>query len=267
MLNDLQQRKLAHLFTLLDVDDDGTVDKMDYTASADRLVNAFGFAPGSTESRRVRERYARLWDEVTLPMDADGDERVELKEFTAGFYRFVTQPGTGYHTHIAPVADAFYDLMDTDGDGRITRIEYLRMAESAFRLSEANAAVAFERLDLDGNGSLSRRGAARGQRAVLPQPRPGISRQLAVRPAPRAGLTAVRRSGARSEARPLKARDFQARGGARDFERHAVRLAAACGPRASPPGAPGAGHAAIRPPTPTPAAGPPPSRWPRRPPR
>ncbi|WP_432862060.1 EF-hand domain-containing protein [Microbispora rosea] len=157
MLNDLQQRKLAHLFTLLDVDDDGTVDKMDYTASADRLVNAFGFAPGSTESRRVRDRYARLWDEVTLPMDADGDERVELKEFTDGFRRFVTQPEAGYHTHVAPVADAFYDLMDTDGDGRITRTEYLRMAESAFRMSEANAAVAFERLDLDGNGSLSRR--------------------------------------------------------------------------------------------------------------
>ncbi|WP_169946411.1 EF-hand domain-containing protein [Microbispora sp. H11081] len=156
MLNDLQQRKLAHLFTLLDVDDDGTVDKMDYAASADRLVNAFGFAPGSEESRRVRDRYARLWDEVTLPMDADGDERVGLQEFTAGFGRFVTQPEAGYRTHIAPVADAFYDLMDTDGDGRITRVEYLRMAGSAFRMSEANAVVAFDHLDLDGNGSLSR---------------------------------------------------------------------------------------------------------------
>ncbi|MEV0973238.1 EF-hand domain-containing protein [Microtetraspora glauca] len=156
MLNDLQQRKMAHLFALLDVDDDGAVDKMDYTASADRLVNAFGFAPGSTESRRVRERYARLWDEVTLPMDVNGDERVDLGEFTAGFDRFVTQPEEGYRTHVAPVADAFYDLMDTDGDGRITRTEYLRMAGSAFRMSEADGLIAFERLDLDANGSLSR---------------------------------------------------------------------------------------------------------------
>ncbi|MFC0862252.1 EF-hand domain-containing protein [Sphaerimonospora cavernae] len=155
MLNDLQLRKMAHLFALLDVDDDQVIDKMDYTASADRLVNAFGFAPGSAESQRVRERYARLWDEVTLPMDADGDERVDLTEFTAGFDRFVTQPEEGYSRHIAPVADAFYDLMDTDGDGRITRTEYLRMAGSAFRMSEANSLLAFGHLDLDGNGSLS----------------------------------------------------------------------------------------------------------------
>jgi hypothetical protein len=46
--------------------------------------------------------------------------------------------------------------MDTDGDGRITRTEYLRMAGSAFRMSEANSISAFEHLDLDGNGSLSR---------------------------------------------------------------------------------------------------------------
>ncbi|MFF3666442.1 EF-hand domain-containing protein [Microtetraspora malaysiensis] len=156
MLNDLQLRKMAHLFALLDVDDDGAIDKMDYSASADRLVNAFGFAPGSPESQRVRARYARLWDEVTLPMDTNGDERVDLTEFTAGFDRFVTQPEEGYLRHIAPVADAFYDLMDTDGDGRITRTEYLRMAGSAFRMSEPNSLSAFERLDLDGNGSLSR---------------------------------------------------------------------------------------------------------------
>ncbi|SDH10643.1 EF hand [Sinosporangium album] len=156
MLNDLQQRKMAHLFALLDVDDDGTVDKMDYTASADRLVNAFGFAPGSAESQRVRERYARLWDEVTFPMDINGDGRVDLEEFTTGFDRFVTQPEDGYHAHIAPVANAFYDLMDTDGDGRITRTEYLRMTGSAFRMSEANGLIAFEHLDLDANGSLSR---------------------------------------------------------------------------------------------------------------
>ena len=156
MPNDVLRRKMAHLFALLDVDDDGTVDKMDYTASADRLVTAFGFAPGSPESRLVREQYARLWDEVTLPMDADGDERVGVAEFAAGFDTFVTARGEGYREHIAPVADAFYDLMDTDGDGRITRTEYLRMAGSAFRMTETAGQAAFDRLDLDSNGWLSR---------------------------------------------------------------------------------------------------------------
>lgn len=156
MLNEVRQRKMNHLFDLLDVDDDGVIDKMDYTASADRLVNAFGFAPGSAQSQALRERYARLWDEVTLPMDTDGDERVDPDEFAVGFDRFVAQAPDGYHALVAPVADAFYDLMDTDGDDRITRTEYIRMAQSAFRMSEAAGLAAFNRLDLDGNGWLSR---------------------------------------------------------------------------------------------------------------
>ncbi|HEX6342138.1 EF-hand domain-containing protein [Umezawaea sp.] len=156
MLNELQRRKFAHLFALLDVDDDGTIDKMDYTASADRFVTAFGYAPGSSESGLVRERYNRLWEAVTLPMDADGDERVDVGEYSSGMDRFVTTSDEGYRTHIAPIADAFYDLMDVDGDGRITRTEYVRMTASAFRLSEDASSTAFDKLDLDGNGWLSR---------------------------------------------------------------------------------------------------------------
>jgi Ca2+-binding EF-hand superfamily protein len=156
MLNELQERKFAHLFALLDVDDDGTIDRMDYTASADRLVTAFGYAPGSPESELVRDRYNRLWETVTLPMDTDGDERVDVTEYSSGMERFVNTPDEGYRTHIAPIADAFYDLMDVDGDGRITRTEYVRMAASAFRLSEDAGNAAFDKLDLDGNGSLDR---------------------------------------------------------------------------------------------------------------
>lgn len=156
MLNDLQQRKLAHLFALLDVDDDGVIDRMDYTASADRLVTAFGYAPGSPESELVRDRYNTLWETVTLPMDADEDERVNVEEYSSGMDRFVTTAERGYWTHIAAVADAFYDLMDVDGDGRITRTEYVRMAASAFRLSEEAGGTAFDKLDLDGNGWLGR---------------------------------------------------------------------------------------------------------------
>jgi len=156
MLNDLQRRKMAHLFTLLDVDDDGTIDRMDYTASADRLVTAFGHAPGSPECQLVRDRYNTLWEAVTLPMDSDGDERVDVSEYSTGMERFVTTADEGYLTHIAPVANAFYDLMDVDGDGRITRTEYVRMMASAFRLSEEAGSTAFDQLDLDGNGTLSR---------------------------------------------------------------------------------------------------------------
>lgn len=156
MLNELQQRKFAHLFTLLDVDDDGTIDRMDYTASADRLVSAFGYSADSPECRQVRDRYNTLWETVTLPMDTDGDERVDVTEYTTGMERFVTTADGGYLAHIAPVADAFYDLMDVDQDGLITRTEYVRMMGSAFRLSEDAATAAFDQLDLDGNGVLSR---------------------------------------------------------------------------------------------------------------
>ncbi len=156
MLNELQRRKLAHLFALLDIDDDGTIDRMDYTASADRLVAAFGYAPGSPECQLVRDRYNTLWETVTLPMDSDGDERVNVEEYSTGMERFVTTADEGYLTHIAPIADAFYDLMDVDDDGLITRTEYVRMMASAFRLSEEAGSAAFDRLDLDGNGTLSR---------------------------------------------------------------------------------------------------------------
>ncbi|SDH22662.1 Ca2+-binding protein, EF-hand superfamily [Lentzea fradiae] len=156
MLSELQRRKFEHLFTLLDVDDDGTIDRMDYTASADRLVSAFGYATDSLECRQLRDRYNTLWETVTLPMDTDGDERVDVEEYSTGMERFVTSAEGGYQDHIAPVADAFYDLMDVDQDGLITRMEYVRMMSSAFRLSEEASLTAFDHLDLDGNGVLSR---------------------------------------------------------------------------------------------------------------
>ncbi|TYB54801.1 hypothetical protein FXF51_46525 [Nonomuraea sp. PA05] len=156
MLNALQERKLGHLFTLLDTDDDGVLDSTDFTAIADRLATSFGFAPDSAQAARLRACYGHLWQGVMKPVDSDGDDRVSPAEYASGFGAHVALPEDGYLRHLSAVADAFFDILDGDSDGRIGETEYVRAATNAFRMDEAAAQAAFRRLDANGNGWLSR---------------------------------------------------------------------------------------------------------------
>ncbi|WP_061290267.1 EF-hand domain-containing protein [Herbidospora cretacea] len=151
---DHYSRKMHKFFTLLDADGDSVLTFADFTAAAGRAAQAFGWSPSSDQSVAIRQSYAALWTEVYAPMDLDGDAGLDFGEYLAAHQKTILGLPDGYQ-RVQPVSQAFLQLADTDGDGVISREEYVATMNSAFGLSHEDGHHAFDQLDTEGKGALS----------------------------------------------------------------------------------------------------------------
>ncbi|PPK63194.1 EF-hand domain-containing protein [Actinokineospora auranticolor] len=146
MTSDLQQRKTALVFTAMDADNDGYLERADFEALTDRWTTIRGQAG----SARLREIMMGWWDALRAMCDADGDQRVTLAEV----WSVVDNLGSMLD-RVAATADSMFEAVDEDGDGRVTAAEYARMIRAwTGRATPTDAA--FARLDTDGDGFVSR---------------------------------------------------------------------------------------------------------------
>ncbi|WP_062430660.1 EF-hand domain-containing protein [Herbidospora daliensis] len=151
---DHYSRKMHKFFTLLDADGDDVLTLADFTAAANRAATAFGWSPASDESIAIRQSYTALWQEVYAPMDLDGDAGLDFHEYLTAHRKTILGLPDGYQ-RVQPVAQAFLQLADTDGDGVLTRAEYVTTMNSAFGLPEEDGEHAFDQLDAANAGALS----------------------------------------------------------------------------------------------------------------
>ena len=86
--------------------------------------------------------------------DSDGDGQVSIEEALEGFDGLQADEQRFREVIVEPSFSSF-DLIDTDHDGAITAEEY-RSYLVALTVDEATAETAFPHLDLDGDGLLSR---------------------------------------------------------------------------------------------------------------
>lgn len=153
MLGKLQKRKLTALFHHHDRNGDGFLTKADYEGFAERMCQLWKYAPGSPEYKTLYEQNVAVWDYVQNVADKDKDGRVSLDEFLASydntlsdekvFDRMVVQYGTN-----------MFKLGDLDGDGRLSRAEFVALLE-CYGVPNEGAQQAFRHLDVDGTGYFS----------------------------------------------------------------------------------------------------------------
>src|SRR6266567_883401 len=87
-------------------------------------------------------------------LDLDGDGRISLAEYVAGFEAFLGQRDE-FMAAMTVLVDSFYELADADNDGRISEDELIKHFR-AWNHSEDQARTAFPRLDRNGNGAISK---------------------------------------------------------------------------------------------------------------
>lgn len=154
-MNELRKRKYERWFRAADVDGDGAISRRDVVMMGERYVQARGIPSDSPQARQMYDTMHGFWESVIAPADADKNDRVSSAELAQAFAATFTDRAR-YPEELAPVADRFFDLADSDGDGAISLAEFTHIFGSTGRAANAECAEVFHALDLDASGALSR---------------------------------------------------------------------------------------------------------------
>jgi Ca2+-binding EF-hand superfamily protein len=153
MLSEFRKRKVSAGFDQLDVDGDGYVGSSDIEQLVKNHGDAYGYSENTPEYADLERRTMAVWEQLKQ-FDTDGDDRVSLAEYVAGFEAFMSQRET-FMSGMTALVDAFYLMADRDNDGKITEEELVRHFRS-WGHTEQQAHEAFPRLDRSANGAISK---------------------------------------------------------------------------------------------------------------
>ncbi|EPH41340.1 EF-hand domain-containing protein [Streptomyces aurantiacus] len=142
-MDDITAKRLV--FAMLDADGDGVISADEYFARAERVAAATGRTKDDPLVIAARTAGERAW----AAMDADGDGGVTFEEYEAW------AGADAFDTVCEPVLGGLFDLADTDKDGALDLAEFTTL-RTALGNPAGNIKAAFAVLDTDGDGRISR---------------------------------------------------------------------------------------------------------------
>ncbi|GIH48681.1 calcium-binding protein [Microbispora rosea subsp. rosea] len=144
--SEFQRKKVGGVFRAMDVDGDGRLTEADFQALARRWTAV----AGSVDPARLASVMTGWWPVLRSASGPDGDDAVTLDEV------LLVVDGLGDRADaVSATADAMFEAVDLNGDGRISRSEFGVLVETWSGTPTATDEI-FPRLDLDGDGHLTR---------------------------------------------------------------------------------------------------------------
>lgn len=147
VLNSLlsQAAGLKRLFTLLDYDKNGFIERADFEQVVNTIAEIQGLNLGSSEYWLVHSYWIGLGERLQTLMDTDKDGKITAEEWLEYMGRKLD------HDFV----DTFFQMIDTDSNGQIV-IHELKMLYQAYKIGTIqDAKVAFDSLDLNQDGHIS----------------------------------------------------------------------------------------------------------------
>jgi Ca2+-binding EF-hand superfamily protein len=144
--------RFGRLFDTLDTDRDGAITWADYQRLVERYATGYALDPRDRRAQAVHASYQMLWLEL-LRHGSPAEPRLDRDAFVAAM-RAASEDRSRFNM-TEGVAEAVFDLLDTDDDGSVSEAEYVRYAE-VLGASPADALDRFRGLDTDGDGFVSR---------------------------------------------------------------------------------------------------------------
>jgi Ca2+-binding EF-hand superfamily protein len=154
MAGSVHRAKFDRLFEIFDVTGDGYVSQEDFDGAVHRVVSAEHGSPNGSRTQAVRDAAGRFWEGLREHAEADQSGRISREAFRAALDAAFLQ-GNRFDELLRPAAEAWFDLYDADGDGRISRREY-ELLQLATGRPAADVDTGFRAIDVNGDGYLTR---------------------------------------------------------------------------------------------------------------
>lgn len=155
MLGDLQRRKAAYYFDLIDEDDNGLIEPADFRLRAERLAEASNVTD-DVERERLRQRIMEWWEHLSTLADTNGDGQITREEWRHYWMRFNVAVSMGNPRqsiqNLERAARKTFRAVDHNDSGQISEEEFSTWL-AAWDINQG--ASVFRRLDREEKGFLT----------------------------------------------------------------------------------------------------------------
>ncbi|MEV8374759.1 EF-hand domain-containing protein [Kribbella sp. NPDC056861] len=150
----LLDRKIDVCFSHGDQNGDGVLEGADALALAARIVAYLGEPFGSDKAHALFKAFETFWEHASVQFDQDKDGKITPLEWRDGLRKAFAESESGFERGFKPLAEALWAICDKNNDGTVGPQEFAGF-HKAFGTTPENSRIAFDRLDSDGDGSLS----------------------------------------------------------------------------------------------------------------
>jgi Ca2+-binding EF-hand superfamily protein len=155
MTTNVKNDRLEKRFDKWDVDGNGRIERTDFEAEAQRILQAFGEPPNSPQGRAVLESFTSTFEYLAEQAGVGRTGSLDKDRFMNVIETEVFQGGdAGFGRVVRPMIQAILNLCDTDGDGEVNRDEFAKWL-GAVGIDGSKADEAFDAIDSNRSGSLT----------------------------------------------------------------------------------------------------------------
>ncbi|MCP2256667.1 EF-hand domain pair [Streptoalloteichus tenebrarius] len=157
--------KLEALFHATDSNNDGHVEWEDYHGIIERCLSAYKIDKNDRRARALLAAYQMSW--IELLRHANGEDRLSKDQFVLATR--LSAVDTSRHNLVEGLSHAIFDIIDSDGTNAIDKAEFEKYVK-VWGIDASSALEAFGKLDLDGDGEISRHEFIRAAREFFYSP-------------------------------------------------------------------------------------------------
>jgi juvenile hormone diol kinase len=154
MLSEFQKKKITRLFKFYDADGSGAIQANDFDLISKSFAQEFGWLAASEEERKFGNAFKQSWRRLLISADENGDEKISLEEFLNS-YSLALSNDESYNTLIKGFIENIFIAIDIDHDNNWSKSDFIKFYKG-FRNSAQEAENAFSKMDMNGDGTLSK---------------------------------------------------------------------------------------------------------------